>query len=476
MGIVGLLGAFRFALSPIDKVSSVIDSLATMESMKAGQISFTLLDENGKMLVQKNSATALMPASTLKVVTTGVALEMLSDTFRFSTCLAYSGTIKNDVLKGNICIKGSGDPSLGASRFKGYPDFKELIELWVEAIKKEGIKSITGNIVADPSVFGMNTLPPGWVWTDIGNYYGAGASGLNLNENSYRLYFKPGVREGEKATFIRTEPDLPYLSFINEMKTGSQGSGDNGYIFGGIFSNTKYLSGTIPAGRTEFFIQGAIPDPAFFCAYALQTALERGGVNVLGASINGQKEAVSTDGTCISICCNQSPPLSDLIKKTNYYSINLYAEALLKRLGYEETGKGTTENGIEVVKNWLQQKGIEGNSFFMKDGSGLSPANAISSKNLATILFKLKGNATFVHSLPVAGQSGTLYNVCKNAPASGKICAKSGSFARVLCYSGYVNTIEGKLLPFSILVNNFAGSSSPIKKKIEEIMNAMVAI
>ena len=174
----------------------------------------------------------MYPASNLKLLTTAVALDMLGGDYQINTDLEYDGQINSKgELNGNLYIRGEGDPTLGSSEMEGVARYDSLFRIWVEQIKAKGIIKITGNIIGDDSYFDYMPLPGGWAWDDIGNYYAAGTSGLCINENLYYLYFKPADSVGEKAEVIRTEPQLANLSFINHMKTGKKGSGDNGYIY-----------------------------------------------------------------------------------------------------------------------------------------------------------------------------------------------------------------------------------------------------
>ncbi len=152
-------------------------------------------------------------------------------------------------------------------------------------MKQAGISKIEGNIVGDASIFDSQLIPDTWIWEDMGNYYGSGACGLNINENFYKLYFKPNA-VGKLATVLRTEPEIPEITFSNEMETGSASSGDQGYIFGAPFTYNRTLRGSIPAGRSEFAIKGALPNPPLQCASWLKNALEKVGISSLDAKTN----------------------------------------------------------------------------------------------------------------------------------------------------------------------------------------------
>lgn len=459
-----------------NQIQSQLRSIS--EKYPSASISFSLSEpESGNSVVDYNSSTALMPASTVKTITTAVALETLGADYRFKTVLAAStSSIKEGLLKGNIIIKGSGDPTLGSDRISGNSGISSVIATWVQAIRDRGIKEISGDIITDNTGFNRNAIPPGWIWTDIGNYYGAGSYGLNINENEYKIFFKPGKQEGDPAEVIRVEPEIPGLTFINEMKTGPKGSGDNGYIFGGTFSNTRYLSGTIPAGVAEFSIKGSMPDPGLFAAQLLKKELEKNGIRVSGDAVvnySGDLKTVSPD---LIITVHESPQLHEIVKHTNHYSINLYAEALLNAMGRELKGKGETGAGIAVIKSYLKNSGIIPDLYFLIDGSGLSPQNSLSSASFTNFLnrmYRSKTYNSFFASLPVAGKTGTVASIGRGTEAEGKIHAKSGSFERVIAYNGYVEGKSGKLYSFCIIANNYSGKSYQIRKEIETLFVLM---
>jgi D-alanyl-D-alanine carboxypeptidase/D-alanyl-D-alanine-endopeptidase (penicillin-binding protein 4) len=470
VSIFATLSSFLCQSQPIIELDKALNDLAKSEYLRNGQISFTLLDTNGDPISTYNPDQFLSPASNLKLLPSIAALDILGDDYRFKTLLGYSGKIVHGVLEGDIVIQGFGDPTLGSNRFSYNQDFNALLNLWVSKIKSSGIKSVRGNIIANAGKFSFNTIPDGWIWTDIGNYYGAGSGGININENQYRLFFKPG-KVGDQADVLRTEPEIPYLKFVNEMKTGKPGSGDLGYIFGGPFSEIKVLQGTIPAGLTEFSIKGSIPDPAYFLAFSLHKKLLEHQILISEDILNAQLEPKYLETKVVELHTQLSPPLSEIVKELNYHSINLYAEALLNILGYNKYGLGNTKKGLQVLQEWLLVKyRIELPKNCLQDGSGLSPTNSISSDILAKLLFQNKDRTTFVQALPVSGMSGTMKNFCASKETTGKILAKSGSYNRVIGYSGYIVNQHGKLQAFSILINNYNGSYSAIRKQIEIIL------
>lgn len=466
-------------------VRAQLNKIVQSAGMRNGQFGFALYDvATGTLLEKERHDETLLPASTMKTVTSAAAFGILGSDYKFKTWLEHDGQIQNGVLKGNVIIKGGGDPTLGSDRYTWGTDMKSLLSIWVKKLREKGIHRIEGDIIGDASLFEDALVPANWVWSDIGNYYGAGACGLSFNENSYTLYFLPGKSVGAKAQFIRTEPPMPDVKFVNEMRTGSASSGDNGFVYGAPYTFTRHLRGTVPMGDT-FTIKGSIPDPALFTAQSLLAALAADSLQVVGKATTVRHlllegKAAPTGRT--TLYTHQSPPLKDIIYWLNKKSINLYAEHLVKMIGVLLANDGSTEGGTKAIADYWTTKGIPTAGLHMNDGSGLSRYNGITPNQLASML---RMNVTepwfadFFNSLPVAGMvtdPGSLKNMCKGTAAEGKIWAKSGYISRVRTYAGYVETKSGRRLCFAMLANNYTCTNAQAKDFLEGLMVTLAEI
>ncbi len=471
---------------PLNAQSSLqkaIDRLAADPVLKSGGLSMTVMDvKTGEVLASHQKDHGLAPASSLKVITTGVAMDVLGADFRFKTELQYDGEIDGEgTLNGNIYIKGFGDPTLGSDHFGKTKPLNPLMQDFVKALQKTGIKRINGMVIGDASFFGTQVDGRTWSWEDMGNYYGAGAWGLNIRDNRYHLTFRQQSQLGAIPTIEKIEPEIPNLLHINEVRSAEKGSGDNAYIFGSVYNYTRFLRGTIPVGTGPFEIKGSIPDPPFFAAYSLLAASERAGLQSNKKATSLLELQRTSDFQSIErkvIYTHYSPTLKEIVSITNMKSINMYCEALLRYLGKSQKGEGTAEAGLEVIDEYLEQKGVDRNGFFMEDGSGLSAFNVVSSYQFASYMRAIALNkelyADFRPSLPVATKSGSLRYMFKGTAAAGKIRAKSGGLKRVRSYTGYVETNSGQLLSFSIICNRFSGESIDLRRKMEKAMLPMV--
>jgi len=435
-----------------------------------------LSSKSGEVITEYNSHVSLIPASTLKIVTTAAALSLLDSSFQYETKLQYDGQFDSitGTLKGNIFIKGGGDPSLESELFPTKKDSLGIIDQWVKIIKQKGIKKIEGAVIADATIFEDELIPSEWIWGDMGNYYGAGSCGLSFRDNKYEIFLKSGNLVGDSTWIIRTEPEIPGLEFVNGIKAG--GNGDNGYIYGSPYTNLRFLSGTIPQGKEKFSIEGSIPDPAWFCAYTLETNLRNNGIAVIGSpttirALKINKKYSSKNRTLLHT--HYSPNLSKIVYFTNLKSNNLYAEHLLKTIGFKQGGIGNDTTGINAVEKFWASKGIDIKGLYMADGCGLSRMNTITTRQQAEILKVMTKETVFkpfFNSLPIAGKTGSLSSLGIGTFAENNLRAKSGYLTRARGYTGYVTNKSGEQLIFSILANNYECSPAKMKKKIEKLM------
>lgn len=473
------LAMANLAAQSNSKLELVLTALEQDPDFQHASFSFYALDiAQNKVVAQRNPNLSLVPASSLKVITTSSALALLGNDFTFKTELQHDGVIKQGTLYGNLYIKGYGDPTLGSPHMPNVANTADLLQQWALMVKRAGIQRIEGAVVGDGSYFDNELAPQTWQWGDIGNYYGAGVSGLNLHDNEYTVVFQQPNKAKQAATIKRTAPDLSYLEFDNHVVSAEKGTGDQVNIYAAPYASAVTLRGTIPAGAGEFRVKGAIPDPSQFAATAMAAELERQGISISKKPItNRQLKANEPRRT---IYTHESPTLLDIVKHTNEDSRNLYCEAMVKAIGVRKRGAGSFSAGLEAIQEFWTERGVDMKGFFMHDGSGLSPRNSISTKSFAQIMRKIYVDkpsfGSFYNTLAIAGSTGTLSNVGRNSAAANNIRAKSGSINRVRSYTGYVTTATGKLLAFSMIVNNYSCSGTVARRKLEEILIQMAEL
>ena len=432
------------------------------------------LDSN-KVLGKHNEMLSLSPASTTKLFSTISAIELLGPDFRPKTEIYYKGFITDSILHGDLIIRGGGDPSLGSSYLLGTGNEKKFLFDWVDSLKAKGIKTITGNIIADSKDFGSQGAPDGWSWADLGNYYGASPAGICVYDNAIRYYLTTNSKAGNKAQLIKQFPNIAGFKFNNSI-TGDHTSSDNTSFYGGPFENNRSGKGTIPVSQDNYMVKSSLPNPDLQLAHDFTATCKEQHILVSGTYLKREQSDSLIDYSSLNkLFIYQGKSIAEIIKITNLKSINLFAEQLVCLIGHEKRGQGLTEIGIEVIETHWKNK-IDFKGLLLKDGSGLSRTNGISCENLIQILTYAKQQdyfPVFEASLPVAGRSGTLTSLCKGQPCEGVTHAKSGTMKRIKSYAGYIHTTTGRNICFAVISNNFNCKSSTMVTKIEPLLNAL---
>ena len=197
-----------FAQTISTKLKSAFQQFESDSQLTHAISSLYVIDaKSGGVIFDKNSQVGLAPASTQKVITSVTAFELLGKDYRYKTELSYNGNIEKGVLNGNLFIIASGDPTLGSWRW-GSTKPDSVLGKFILALKKKKISKIKGKLFIDAPKFSVQTTPDGWIWQDIGNYYGAGVWGINWRENQYDLVLKAGNKVGEETEIVETIPEL----------------------------------------------------------------------------------------------------------------------------------------------------------------------------------------------------------------------------------------------------------------------------
>lgn len=443
-------------------------------------IGFYVKDVNtGEVLSAYNQNLALTPASVQKLITTATAIEILGPNYKFKTKVEYVGSIdpQTGILTGKIIIKGGGDPTLGSKYFPSTSTHSFLSD-WAKAIYDSGIKYVNGEIIGDSRIYGDEVISPTWTWEDIGNYFGAGVFGLSIYDNMYHIFFNTGSKVGGETKIVKVDPKIPGMSFDNHVKADAIRS-DKSCIFGVPYTNERYINGRLPVNRKSYRIEGSIPDPPWYAAYELKKKLKGIGINS-GAATTFRKnpELESIDSMNHKLLFEtRSPDLKKIIKRINFRSINLGAEQLFKKAQLKSSGYDIEKIDKDFTENFWKLKGINIGGMFIYDGSGLSRYNTLTTKQVVSILSfmktKSKYSQYFYESLPIVGKDGTFKYFCKGTSAENNMRIKSGLMKKVRSYSGYVTTKSGRKVAFSLIINNYNGTSTNVRKKMEKLLAAI---
>ena len=404
------------------------------------------------------------PASTMKLLTTGAALDILGPGFRFPTVLEYTGTIEDGVLHGDLYIHGSCDPSLGWQGKTGF------LSQWVKAVQKAGIRSIDGAVIADMTMLDGEAQNPNWLCEDAGNYYAPGIFGLNYYGNTMNIVLKSG-EPGSLAKVVGTEPKVEDICFINRIRCDKI-SYDGAFVSGLPYSRERYLTGVVPSNLGTFGIKGDLPNPGLLLARHFTNRLREAGIDVK-RDANFLPDYNPLTPPREELYIHYSEPLSEIIKETNVNSNNLYAEALFRYLGTRYTLPGSIHNSQDLLKDYWRRRGVTIQNAIIKDGCGLAPQDAVSAKmfvQLLTMMAHSPNKEAWMASLPVSGQSGTLKSLCPKTELEGKIHAKSGTIAGTKNFAGYIDMPNGEQWVFAILINSAPGKAKNVQHVIQQYL------
>lgn len=449
-----LIPHFIFSQTVSSRLSAAYQSFIQDAQMRNGLAALSVLDAaTGKVIFEQNGSVGLAPASTLKIITSISAYELLGKNFRYETSFAYSGHANASAL---LVLPG-GDPTLGSWRWKTTKEAVVLRSV-IKAIKNSGRLSFS-NIAIVNSTWENEAVPDNWLWQDIGNYYGAGAGLLNWRENQFDVILKSGKNIGDAVSLVRTVPAVYGYKLHTELTSAAPGTGDNAYIYFPLTASAGVIRGTIPVNQVSFKIAGAIPSPSNQLLSTLRDSLLRQNIKITATETSPDILKSKPENYTV-LHTVTSPPLDSLVYWFNRKSINLYGEALLKTMAHRKAGKGATNEGIKLIKAFWQQKGIPETELNMADGSGLSPLNRVTTRAQVRLLLHAREQAWF------KGFYASL-------PEFNGMKMKSGTTQGVKAYCGYYKNQAGKEYIFSFLVNNYNGSPGTLVQKMYKVLDVL---
>ncbi|HEX8314699.1 MAG TPA: D-alanyl-D-alanine carboxypeptidase/D-alanyl-D-alanine-endopeptidase [Flavisolibacter sp.] len=457
-----ITGSHVDAQTVASKLSSAWAQFEKDSQMKSGIASLYVIDAaSGQVVFDQNSRIGLAPASTQKIITAATAYELLGKGFQYTTSFGYYGQLKNGRLSGGIVIKPSGDPTLGSWRWKATSEDSVMARI-TRAIVQKSIQTF-GSFTVDASGWEAEAIPGGWIWDDIGNYYGAGADVLNWRENQYDLIMKSGKNIGDLVTIVGTKPALYNFDFISNVTSAAKGSGDNSYIYFPVASSAAVVRGTIPVNEERFTISGAMPSGKNQFLATLLDTLSKKAITKEAADVVVDKFSKNKLPENITVFHTEiSPPLDSISYWFLKRSINLYGEALARTIAFKQGKTASSDNGAEEMQNYWSKKGlgIDKSELNIYDGSGLSPLNRTTTHAQVSILQYAKKQSWF---------SGYF----NGFPEFNGMKLKSGTISRVKSFSGYHISKEGKQYIVSFIVNNYNGASSALVQKMYRVLDIL---
>jgi serine-type D-Ala-D-Ala carboxypeptidase/endopeptidase (penicillin-binding protein 4) len=418
----------------------------------------------GEILYDHIGDTRLSPASNLKLFTSAAALSVLGESYQFKTQLLTDGDVNDSTLNGNLYIKGSGDPTL----------LKEDLDKMAETLRKKGIKKINGHLIGDDSYYDSVRYSMDLPWSDETTYYGAQISALTASPDkdydagTIIVEVVPGKQVNDKA-LIKLTPNTDYIVIKNDTKTINHKGKHIINIEREHGKNNIHISGSIPLESKTVKEWISVWEPTEYTLYLLKSSLSSKGIEM-----NGKIKTGATAKNSSVLVEHQSMTLSNLLIPFMKLSNNGHGETLIKAMGKMKNDEGSWDAGIKVVKDELKQMDIDTETLVIRDGSGISHVNLVTTNEVTNLLYKAQSKTwfpSFFESLPVSGFSerflgGTLRYRLSSPTLLGKVRAKTGSISTVSSLSGYIETKTGERLIFSIIVNNLLDET--IGKEIED--------
>ncbi|WP_056829176.1 D-alanyl-D-alanine carboxypeptidase/D-alanyl-D-alanine-endopeptidase [Psychrobacillus sp. FJAT-21963] len=469
MLVVSLFGFNNVAQAEETMEKTLSDSITKIieEKLAGADVSVTVRDRvSGEMVYDYNGQTTIKPASNMKLLTTAAALDVLGKDYRFNTTLYTSGKKSNGVLKGDVYLKGQGDPTLS---------FEDL-QQFAEELKAQGINKIDGRIVGDDKWFDDDLLTPG-IWVgDESYYYAAPISALTTSPNTDYdsgtiIVEATGTAVGELPS-INVTPHIGDLQIVNEAQTVEAGKTNTVTIERMYETNQIVISGNLPVDKTKKEWV-TVKHPTTHTLTMFQAVLAEAGIEY-------SKEKLfraATPKSAQLVAMKQSMTLEQLLIPYMKLSNNGIADILVKTMGKVKKNEGSTTAGLEVIREYGKSINLNMANWQFEDGSGMSHENRVSSLAVSELLYKVQGEDwfnTYFTSLPVAANTdrmvgGTLRNRLKDPLTAGKVYAKTGSLTGVSTLSGYLEASSGQSYIFSVLVQNKSGTSSTIDEIVKEI-------
>lgn len=402
----------------------------------------------------------LIPASNAKVFVMAAALRELGPGFEFETRLAFDGQ--------HLYLIGDGDPGLGDEKIHRARGESILApyERFADALKARGITQVQGDIVVDASIFDDVRLHPDWEPGDLGKWYAAPVAGIGFNDNCLDITVAPAGQGG--GTTVSVMPPTSQIKIVNIAKrTGKS----NPLLHHPPGSKEYRISGAVKKRWT--FSPVPVDDPVFFAGDVLKRVLSDRGVSVQGG-VRAQRvrDAKGTLPPQLQLVATHRTPLSAVLARVGKDSQNLFAECVLKRVGYAWSKRGGSnhpvgswQTGGQAIVAHLQAMGIPTTGLVIADGSGLSRTNRCTARQLTSVLTKmaaLPGAELFRDSLAEAGVDGSLRKRLRGLSAS--VYAKTGTMRGIRTLSGYVQSEDDHLYAFAVMFNGYSGPSTPYKE------------
>lgn len=399
---------------------------------------------SGDVVLAWNDAVARNPASVEKMVTTLVALDTLGPAYRWKTEVSLIGDIDDGVLHGDVLLKGYGDPYLVSERF------------WqiLRQIRQAGVQRIDGNLLLDDSYFDVGEYDPAAFDREPLRAYNVSPNALLTNFKVVRYFFEPD--RNATSVRVRLEPELDNLDIVNQLRVANGAC--RGYQRGITITPNEDVSRITFSGRFPSGCQVYAMDRSALGHNEFTYGLFKSMWRESGGEFSGDWKNVVADSDRKPSFVFDSLPLAEIIAKVNKNSNNVMAKQLLFTLAAEELGPAGTEGkGREVVRQWLEEHGMDFAELRIDNGAGLSRDSRVTARQLGSMLryaYESPYMPEYLSSLSLSGLDGTLSRRFRDSALTGQAHMKTGSLDHVSAVAGYFQAGSGKRFIVVTLVNH----------------------
>ncbi|HEX9626215.1 MAG TPA: D-alanyl-D-alanine carboxypeptidase/D-alanyl-D-alanine-endopeptidase [Acidiferrobacterales bacterium] len=393
-------------------------------------------------LLAVNADVPRNPASTMKLLTTLAALEVLGPAYQWRTEAWIDGELADGRLDGNLYIKGYGDPSLVIEQFWRF----------LRGLRQAGLANVGGDLVVDQSYFNPAPGDPAEFDGRPLRAYNVMPSALLVNFQTVSLRFLPDAAAGR--LHITADPHPPRLEVDNRVRLTRGGCRGWGRqlamrVVRDADVDRVIFTGRYPASCGENEVHRVLTDSTPYVAGVFRALWGE-----LGGSLAGGSREAPVPGDARLLHRHVSPPLADIVRSINKFSNNVMTRQLLLTLGAERSGApGSDDQGIAALHDWLAEKGLDFPELVVDNGAGLSRSERISARHLAELVQAGLASAympEFLASLPLLGMDGTLQ---RRASASGPARLKTGSLDNVRSLAGVFTDRRGRQYAVAMLHN-----------------------
>ena len=421
--------------------------------------------ETGEMLYSRNADRGFLPASNQKLFTTSAALDLLGSTHRYETTLHFNGTTDDAVMRGDLMLDGSGDPTFGSLEMRT----DDPLAAWAERLAEMGVERIEGRLIGNDNAFDDRPYPDGWTVNYItrqkGRHLGASAGALSYRDNVVPLTID-ATQPGQPPRAAVQPPGI--VSVDNRATTSARWRGSTLQVERTFSTNELVLTGSV-ARSYDGSIAVPVSDPTHFTLRSFEHELANAGIetNLTLVDIDSMENPPERTSPLFA---SYSPPLRDIISVVNKESNNFYAEQVFRSFGWG----GSVRGAARRMNSFLRDADIDTRQINIADGSGLSRKNLVTPRALVKLLAHMTEHSersAFLSSLPRGGERNTTLDYRLN----GEVSAKTGSLEFVRALSGYAERPNGHRVAFVLFANNYTAPSYQITQTIDAVVQAITS-